>query len=85
MFDRRVSPPHPSSGPRRVAPALVAMFTATGLGVGALAAPGEVSTSTAQFVDDYHVRVSIENVRSPVSIRLPWPSSSLSTASTAGG
>ena len=44
MFDRRVSPPHPSSGARRVAQALVAVLTATGLGVGALAAranPGD--------------------------------------------
>ncbi len=44
MFDQRVSAPHSSPGPRRLAPALVVLLTATGMGVGTLAAranPGD--------------------------------------------
>jgi sugar lactone lactonase YvrE len=44
MFDQRVSALHRSPGPRRLAPALVVLLTATGMGVGAFAAranPGD--------------------------------------------
>jgi sugar lactone lactonase YvrE len=51
MFDQRLSPPHPSPGPGRLAAALVAMLTATGMGVGAFVAradsgdpPGTIRT-----------------------------------------